>query len=884
MKGKSEPIQAYKVESARDEPKKTHRFHGLRSELVGRKAEISALKTAVRELGTGKGVLICLTGDAGTGKSRLIEELRASLDLTQVRWREGHAYSYTQNTSYSLMIDLLNRALGVADADSPTTVRWKIEKGVERVVGKGTDLVPYIGSLLSLSYPEVENMSPDSWKFQVRRSISTVLAQLIRKGPTVICLEDLHWADPSSIELLRYIISEFKDLAVFLCTYRPPFQLFPDTSCVKAKYLSREIRLRELPPSDVEAMMESLLKTKSLPVELCRLIQQRAEGNPFYVEEVTNSLVETERLVLENGEWKLKESINESFISPTIQGVVSARIDRLNIEDKHILQEASVIGRAFLFEVLKRITDVKADIDQSLGSLEGLDLIRIKSIQPELEYLFKHALTQEIVYSGLLKKQRIKVHERIGLVIEQLFQERLPEFYETLAYHFKNGQSAEKALHYLIKSGEKSLKRYALEESHKYFGDAYQLIDELDDLEERSDKIIELLTEWSPTFYCRGDSTGLLNILQKHEKLRGTIKNEEQGGMLHFWQGVALQSREYLQEAHKYLIKALAIGEATGNQKVIGYSCAWLCVTCADLGLLDDAVAFGNRAHDISMRFESDQMLFFLSTRGLGGVHYFRGECRKVENVASLCLDYGRRHSDLRFTTMGHYYNGISRMVAGDFESAIESYNKAIEIAVDPILYEQARAVRGMTYIYDHRHDEAAPDVEEVIEFSHKFGLEFLGSAALFALSCALVATGNLAEGVRSAETAFSNFEKKHSKFRVAATKLFLANAYSRVAQKDGPKKLSFLFKNMGFLVKTALSGADRKAEEWFEGAIQVSEEIGAKGLLGQALLGLGLLHRFKGRSDQASKCIRRAIDLFEHCHAQFFLKEAKDALDSLKD
>ena len=180
-------------------------------------------------------------------------------------------------------------------------------------------------------------------------------------------------------------------------------------------------------------------------------------------------MIESETLIRDNGSWKITKPINESEISSTIHGLISGRLDRLEKHTKRIVQEASVIGRAFLYDILKKVTELEDRIDLSLNTLERLDLIRTRSIQPDIEYMFKHPLTQEVVYNGLLKKDRQAIHEQIAIVMEQLFQDRLPEFYETLAFHFKQGQSVSKAVDYLVKSGEKCVGRYAVEEAHQYY-------------------------------------------------------------------------------------------------------------------------------------------------------------------------------------------------------------------------------------------------------------------------------------------------------------------------------------------------------------------------------------------------------------------------------
>ena len=167
----------------------------------------------------------------------------------------------------------------------------------------------------------------------------------------------------------------------------------------------QEIKLQDLSTSEAQTMVESLLKTETIPPDLKKFIQTKVEGNPFYLEEVINNLIESETLVRDNGSWILTKPISKANIPPTIQGVITARLDRLERETKRVLQEASVIGRAFLYEILKRVTELKGQIDGCLSGLERLDLIRTRSLQPDLEYIFKHALTQDVVYNGLLKKE-----------------------------------------------------------------------------------------------------------------------------------------------------------------------------------------------------------------------------------------------------------------------------------------------------------------------------------------------------------------------------------------------------------------------------------------------------------------------------------------------
>jgi class 3 adenylate cyclase len=577
VKGKAEPIEVFRVLSAKEEPVTIHRLHGLRADLIGRRVEMDQLGEAVQRLRQGKGGVFTICGEAGTGKSRLVEEFKATVDLNEIQWREGHAYAYSQNIPYFPLIDLLNRAWHIEEGDPPEEIKTKIELAIGDLIGDRDDIVPYVGSLYSLSYPEIEGVSPEFWKSRLQEAIQRILSALAQRAPTVICLEDMQWADPSSLDLLRFLLSGSTYPALFLCMYRPPFSLLTSHQLGSLGALYKEVRLQDFSSAEAQDMLESLLKTETVPSELRRFLQEKVGGNPFYVEEVINALIESGTLARDNGAWRLSRLIREADIPSTIHGVISARLDRLEREAKRILQEASVIGKAFLYAILVKVTELKDQVDRCLSGLERLDLIRARAFEPELEYVFKHALTQEVVYNGLLKRERQEIHERIGCVIEQLFQDKLPEFAETLAFHFKHGKSLHKAVDYLMKSGEKSLNRYAVEESHQYFKEAFDLLTHKPDRTKEEDGLlIELLIKWSLVYYYRGDFREQVDLLSAYRDLAQSLDNSARLGMFYAWYGFSLFFRERYEESYEYLHKALELGEETEGQRVIGYACSWL--------------------------------------------------------------------------------------------------------------------------------------------------------------------------------------------------------------------------------------------------------------------------------------------------------------------
>ncbi len=864
VKGKAEPVQVHKVLSPRDKPVTIHRLSGLRSDLVGRKVELTELREAVENLRKGQGGVFSISGDAGTGKSRLVEEFKVSVNPDGIQWLEGHAYAYSQNIPYFPLIDLLNRVLNIEENDPPEKVREKVESGIKQLVSKKQEVIPYVGGLYSLHYPDVEDVSPEFWRSHLQEAIQQILEALARTVRTVFFLEDLHWADPSFVELLRRACLEFRQPAIFLCTYRPTFSLFTSQQLSGIDKLYHEIRLQDLSPSEAQDMLESLLKTERIPSELRRVVQNKAEGNPFYLEELVNSLIESEMLIRDNGNWKITRPIRESDISSSIHGLISGRLDRLEKATKRILQEASVIGRTFLYQILTKITALEECVEQGLSTLERLDLIRTRSLQPDLEYMFKHPLTQEVVYNGVLKKERKEIHEHIALVMENLFQDRLPEFYETLAFHFKQGRSLLKAVDYLIRSGEKSLARYAVQESHQYFKEAFDLLNNKPGRTKDEDALlIELLIKWSLVYYYRGTSREQDDLLSAHKELAESLADRAKLGMFYAWYGWTVWFREKYKESYEYLHKALEIGEETGDQHLIGYACTWLSWTCAELGELAEAILYGERAQEISKNIPSDQYLFFKSLAAIGYTCFYKGDREKTLQVGSALLNYGQRHSNIRSMVMGHFMIAFSFLIAADFPSAIEASKRAVQTAQDPLYCMYSGFLLGVSYALSGQFQEAENVLQGTVSDSRNLGCELIGTPTRALLGLVSIVKGHLKQGLEMMEEALQLELRTQRRYWYATIANALGQVYLQLIDQNVPS-------------------AARKAKVHFNRAIEVAKAIGAKGVEGQAYLSLGHLEKAMGKSDQAPNSFSRAVQIFEEYESPGYLKQAREALGNL--
>ena len=881
LKGRSDPVPVYKVIAPKDRPVKIHGLRGLKAGLIGRKVEMSQLADCVQDLREAKPTVVSIIGNAGTGKSRLVEEFKNRLDLNEIRWLEGQAFQYSQNTPYAPLINLFSRALQIEEGDPPEKVREKVESGISSLTGAREDVVAYVGSLFSLSHPRIDQVSPEYWKVQLQKAVQVVLTELTHRAPTVICLEDLHWADPSFLELSRFFLSAIKDPVLFLCVYRPSISLLTTHQINSMKGRYKEIRLHDLSPSESQDMVGSMLKTESPPPELRAFILDKAEGNPFYIEEVINSLLQSETLVRDNGRWKVTKQVTDSDISPTIHGVIAGRLDRLEKETKKVLQEASVIGRAFMYEILRRITELRDHFDRCLSGLERLDFIKTRTIQPELEYIFKHALTQEVVYNGLLKKERREIHERIGLEMERLFHNRLPEFYETLSFHFIRGHSIIKAVEYLMKSGEKSLKRYALEEADHYYAQAFELLSTKPTRSQTEDELlIDLIIKWAYVFYYRGDIKGWTELFLAHKALADSLEDRGRAGMFQAWLGFAFLGNDN-QESKRLLEEALRIGEEVGNRTIIAYAYTWLIFTYADLGLMELAVQCGKAVHEMGDLKQSDPYLYFKPLAGMAIAYWQKGDTKKLLEMGEKLVEYGQQHSNIRSETMGHMALGGVHLLKGDYQAQTKCFERAIEVSADPWYQHISMVFLSLGYILNDQLFEAEKPLRDIEAFSNQNNTDWIRTPGRVMQGIVLIAKGKMGAGRKMIEEALVTFIRGERRFYVALTEHILGKIYLQMIEGTRPVRFSFLARNLGFLMKN-IPFADKKAEAHFKKAIRLSKELGASNLLGQAYLDLGRLHKAKKRSAQAKECISASAEIFEQGEAEVFLKKAREELKSL--
>jgi class 3 adenylate cyclase/tetratricopeptide (TPR) repeat protein len=883
VKGKSEAIRVYRVRSPRSQPMPATARHARRSQFIGRADELNRIQAAFHRSRAGQGTVVLISGEAGTGKSRLVAEFKALLFDEPVQWIEGHAFAYARNNPYSLFIDLLYRTFQIQEGDTVAAVREKVETGLQRLIGDRPGIAPYVAGLLSIREPRADDLNPETWKSRLQTAVHNILAALPQTAPTVVCLEDLHWADPSSLELVRSILADFRYPLMLVCVYRPDSAL--ESTCLNAaaeSSVQRE-RLQDLSPEQTRTMVQSLLNADRIPAALSRFVSEKLEGNPFYLEEVINSLIQTEVLVYNTNRWVLNEEITAEKIPSTIHGVISGRVDRLGKEVKRLLQEASVIGRSFYYEILKKISEIGTDVKAHLGVLERLELINVTRQQPDLEYLFKHALIQEVVYSGLLKKERRMIHERIARVIEEVFADRLSEFYEALAYHYTRSRSLTKSVEYLMRSGQKCLQRYALEEAHRHYREAFDILQTkaVKTTDERR-LMIDLLNRWSFVYYYRGRFRELDRLLGDHRQLAESIGDGDRLSMYHAWLGCALWHREMFREAHRYMTSALNLAEAALNRQVVGYAASWLTWICVELGHLDQALEYAERAGEVYTTGGVDPYIYVNSVAGRGYALWHAGNRRQTFEAGRQLLRFGWKNADERSKVMGYCCIGWSRLIADDLVSAAACFQKAVAVSADPWYAVFPKLALCYGLISAGKTTEAEALVDDIIDFSRERGAEFAGTPAVFFRGILLVAKGNLKHGLRLLEDQLQLWKTKGSRLRYVLCGSILASIYAQIAGRRAGLRPARWYSNVVFLLKT-LPTASGKAATYFQEFISIAKELKVLSVLGRAYLQQGRMLLQTGDRDRALESFREALACFERCDATHAVTEARAALEEIK-
>ncbi|HEU0247668.1 MAG TPA: BTAD domain-containing putative transcriptional regulator [Gaiellaceae bacterium] len=492
-------VASYEVGRRLARPQKARGIEGLRADMRGRDGELAELRAALADALAGQGQMVVIGGEAGVGKSRLVAELRAHAlaeDRSSVlRWLEGRCRASGSSTSYLPYVELLAEYFGWVPEDDDREREKGIVSSALELVRRGHlpeervgDLVPLLANLLSIrpvgdGFDPFANTPPEHVRNLTFAALRDFVLALARERPLALVLEDFHWADALSVDLTTHLMDLLASTQVLLiCVLRPePLHRWERLTAISAQKCGdayHQLELEELSPEQMLELFQALLPIDDLSPRVREMILTAAQGNPFFLEEILLSLIDSGALYRERRRWRAQREIESLTIPESIETVILSRADRLEPDVHSVLQTAAVIGRSFRRRVLVQLAEQGTDVEHALWELEKRALVFEDRVIPEEEFSFKHVLTQEAIYRSIPQGRSTALHERTADIIEDLYQDGLEEQYEQLAFHFDRSGNARKAVDYLVKAAEKSSRLFLNAEAIVYFERALRRLED----------------------------------------------------------------------------------------------------------------------------------------------------------------------------------------------------------------------------------------------------------------------------------------------------------------------------------------------------------------------------------------------------------------------
>jgi class 3 adenylate cyclase/tetratricopeptide (TPR) repeat protein len=866
VKGLAEPVEVFELVGARPVHRRLQAAvaRGL-TRFVGRDQELVALTQALAQAGRGQGQLVALLGEAGVGKSRMVYELIHS-PITQ-GWRvmESASVSYGKATPYFPVIDLLKRYAHMEDTDDTRTIRAKVTGQVLTLDETLQDTQPALFALL--------DVLPDDSPFrqldptQRRQRTLTALKRLLlcesQMQPLLLVFEDLHWMDTETQALLDSLVESLPTARLLLLVnYRPEYQ-----HGWGSKTYYTQLRLDPLPPVSADAFLHALLGDDPSLAALKQLLIARTSGNPLFLEESVRTLVETGVLVGEPGAQGLVQALPTIQVPATVHTVLAARMDRLSPEEKHLLQTAAVIGTEVPLPLLQAIAELdEAAVHRGLTHLQAAEFLYETRLFPEQAYTFKHALTHEVAYGGLLQERRRVLHARIVEALERLAPDRLAEQVEHLAHHALRGEVWDKALAYCRQAGEKAIARSAYREAVGYFEQALSALPHLPEHRDTREQAIDLQLALRSALSPVGDSGRILACLREAEALAVALDDPRRLGQVllylsnyfYFFIG---EYDQVIASARRALMLAMASGDivlqALAN-RYLGFAYEAQGDYRRAIDCLKQTVASldGARRRE---RFGRVMLPAVLSRAHLAACHAELGTFLdgRVLGEEGLQIAEAVAHPASLMTAFRGV--GLLALRQGGLSRALPQLERAVSLCQEadlPLYFPWVAGALGAAYSLAGRGTDAVPLLTQALEQTMTMETAGFQTLCRLFLGEAQALAGHLEEAHALAE---------HTQ------------ALARERQERGHQ--AYALRLLGDIAARREPPETEQAEAHYQQALALAEDLGMRPLQAHCHLGLGTLYVHTGRPEPARAELATAVALYRAMDMTFWLPQAEAAL-----
>ncbi|MGD8255943.1 MAG: adenylate/guanylate cyclase domain-containing protein [Desulfobacterales bacterium] len=792
IKGKKNPQEVYELIMA---GKEKTRFKALAArgltKFVGRKNSMAALNEPFNRVLTGSGQVVGIVGEAGVGKSRLLMEFINQLPEAEYTYLEGCCLRYGESIIYMPIIEILKSYFDIREVDREQIVKDKIIERTADLDAKLSGLVPILQELLTgkAEYESFSKLAPMQKREKTFESLRDLFIRESQKRPLVLVVEDLHWIDKTSEGFLDYFMGWITNARVMLILlYRPDFS----HQWGSKSYYSK-IGLTQLRTASSNQLVSALLDEGQVAADLKQMILSRSSGNPLFMEEFTYSLLESGAIQKKGDEFVLTIKASDIQVPDTIQGIIAARMDRLDNRLKRTMQIAAVIGREFTFRLLQEITGKTETIKSYLLNLQGLEFIYEISLFPELEYIFKHALIQEVAYNSLLQRKRKEIHTKIGKAIEAHYPEKLEEFYEILAYHYSKSGKLEKAYHYLKLSGEKATKSFSNWEAFRFYKTALNTLDKLKDDTKTIRRKLEILHLMAIPLQLLGYPENSLQFLKLGESLAeklGDVKNLSLflGGIGSYHSvrgGDPLLGIKYSEESFNEAKKIHDI-------EIMAPVSSRLCAFYIMVGEPSKTATLAPEVIKILEKQNRQQNFFGLGNNVYTALNMYHGHSlgwlgyfEKGEQLCKKGLQFGKKIDTLTGLALAEFLFGYLYMHKGDGANVKKHFQECIRYCEEGealIFLGLAWTGLGIGHFFVNDMKSALRYVEKGIEIQKNAGIPYYLSFHYFALGLVYLEFGDLEQAEYSFKHALELSNKHDEKWIEGTSRIYLG---STIAQND---------------------------------------------------------------------------------------------------
>ncbi|MFW6011395.1 MAG: adenylate/guanylate cyclase domain-containing protein, partial [Desulfosalsimonas sp.] len=859
VKGKRAPQEAFELvkpgkAASRLEASAARGF----TRFVGRKNSMASLMEIYEKVKSGTGQVVGIVGEAGVGKSRLLFEFINHLPQGEFTYLEGRCVHYGSAMPYLPVLEVLRGYFGITEGEREFTVRKRMSEKVRDLDKNLADTLPPLQEILSLRVEDEDylNLEPRKKKERIFDALRDLLVRQSLENPLILAIEDLHWVDKTTGEFLDYLIGWMANTSVMLLLlYRPEY-----THQWGGKSFFNRIGLDQLTVQSSAQLVGAILEGERAAPELKDLILSRAAGNPLFMEELTYSLLENGSIRKKQDRYVLCRKPSELQVPDTVQGIISARMDRLEQNLKKIMQVASVIGREFAFRILQTIVDMREELRGHLINLQGLEFIYEKRLFPELEYVFKHALTQEVAYNSLLSSRRREIHKKIGSAIEELYSGNLEEFYEALAYHYTRGEEPGKAIEYLKLAGKKAAKNHALWEAYGFYREALELLGKLSDTGENKKHMIQVIQAMTYSMVMLGFPEDSLSFLQLGERL-----TRETG------------DTRYL--AAFYSVMGHYYGHTGDHLTAIKYSEKGFEQACK----AEDILLMGRLGNILSGSY--------------AGSGQYEKVVEKMPDLISFIERKGKESILLTLEGMNPFADicancGGALAIFGDFHQGKTFLDKALSVAVHketPATLALTHLNYGLLYYLKGEFRPAKEHLEKSITHGEQASRNVVAAAALCMLGQVYSILGSPETGMRQAEKGLQIYKQGGIEFLLSLCNFYAGNTCldlgdlekaecymdeaARLARKNNEKMSEGLaLTGLGRVLGKKEPPQSEKAEECFSKGLAILHELNMKPLYSQGLFFLGEFYLDTGQKKKASENLDKAGAMFRDMAMEYWL------------